>query len=75
MGRKNLPSGSQARVLRALERSGVTVLPAKRGKGSHRLVTYKGAPSTVQSGQWTPKMIETVLKQLNLDEDLFLSNW
>lgn len=75
MGRKNLPSGNQSRVLRALERSGVTVLPSKRGKGSHRLVTYKGANSTVQAGGWTPHMIDTLLKQLGLDPDVFLSNW
>jgi len=70
-----LPSGSQARVLRTLERCGADLLSTKRGKGSHRFVKLNGKVSTVQSGELSSGLIKTILGQLELGHQDFVREW
>ncbi|MGE0282597.1 MAG: hypothetical protein AB7P20_18565 [Rhizobiaceae bacterium] len=39
-----------------------------KGKGSHYRVTFGGRISTIQSGELTPLMIRTIMKQLGVEE-------
>jgi predicted RNA binding protein YcfA (HicA-like mRNA interferase family) len=77
MGSANLPTVTQARMIRALGRLGLEPIKnsqgRSRGKGSH--VAFRGPngrPVIVQDDRLPPSYVLTILKQLGIDEQTFL---
>jgi hypothetical protein len=50
----------------ALAAGGELVVDEARGKGGHYVVRYEGRFTIIQSGEITPKMEQTIRKQLRL---------
>jgi predicted RNA binding protein YcfA (HicA-like mRNA interferase family) len=77
MGSSNLPSLSQARIMKALGKLGYPPMKntkgASRGKGGHQCVRGpSGRPVVIQSGTLPPTFLATILKQLGIAEQDFL---
>ena len=71
MGSARLPQLDGSRIIRALKKCGAEVVPG-RGKGSHTWLTLYGRPTCVMDRQHAPSEVATILKQLGLDQDVFL---